>query len=359
MSAKTFTAEKYNVGDKTYISSDGINANSQKITNIQAGTDDTDAANVVQVRAADEQLVEGIEQNARNIGQLSRDVDKLDSRIDRVGAGAAALAALHPGAYDPNDKVDFSAGLGSYRGAGAAAVGMYYHPDDRTILSMGIAMGGGENMVNAGITWKMGRRTSAVSQPGSMKAAPAATTLVPVTAPAEAVRPEEPAPVVKPAVVRNSVRPMETAAAAPEAIAVAAPVRPVSALRPAASLKSADSNAQLLELLARQTAILEKLTEQKAAPAEAPKVSGDDLFTDVPENHWAYAYALKLEQAGALKGLAGLQVAGNPLLTRKDFAKILYTALKNGATTNPILNQDGSLNRMASEFRAELKEVKG
>lgn len=359
VSAKTFTAEKYNVGDKTYISSDGINANSQKITNIQAGTDDTDAANVGQVRAADEQLAEGIEQNARNIGQLSRDVDKLDSRIDRVGAGAAALAALHPGAYDPNDKVDFSAGLGSYRGAGAAAVGMYYHPDDRTILSMGIAMGGGENMVNAGITWKMGRRTSAVSQPVSMKAAPAATTLVPVTAPAEAVRPEEPAPVVKPAVVRNSVRPMETVAVAPEAIAVAAPVRPVSALRPAASLKSADSNAQLLELLARQTAILEKLTEQKAAPAEAPKVSGDDLFTDVPENHWAYAYALKLEQAGALKGLAGLQVAGNPLLTRKDFAKILYTALKNGATTNPILNQDGSLNRMASEFRAELKEVKG
>lgn len=359
VSAKTVTAEKYNVGDKTYISSDGINANSQKITNIQAGTDDTDAANVGQVRAADEQLAEGIEQNTRNIGQLSRDVDKLDSRIDRVGAGAAALAALHPGAYDPNDKVDFSAGLGSYRGAGAAAVGMYYHPDDRTILSMGIAMGGGENMVNAGITWKMGRRTPTAPQPVPVKAAPAASALMPVTAPTSAVRPAETAPVVKPAVVRNSVRPMETAAAAPEAIAVAAPVRPVSALRPAAALKPADGNAQLLELLARQTAILEKLAEQKAAPEAESKVNGDDLFTDVPENHWAYAYALKLEQAGALKGLAGLQVAGNPLLTRKDFAKILYTALKNGATTNPILNQDGSLNRMASEFRAELKEVKG
>lgn len=363
VSAKTVTAEKYNVGDKTYISSDGINANSQKITNIQAGTDDTDAANVGQVRAADEQLAEGIEQNTRNIGQLSRDVDKLDSRIDRVGAGAAALAALHPGAYDPNDKVDFSAGLGSYRGAGAAAVGMYYHPDDRTILSMGIAMGGGENMVNAGITWKMGRRTSAVSQPVPVKAAPTATTLVPVTVPAEAVHPEEPAPMVKPAVVRTSVRPVETVAAVPATPAAEVPVRlvrTVPALRPAAaSVKSADTNSQLMELLARQTAILEKLTEQKATPAEAPKVSGDDLFTDVPENHWAYAYALKLEQAGALKGLAGLQVAGNPLLTRKDFAKILYTALKNGATTNPILNQDGSLNRMASEFRAELKEVKG
>ncbi|WP_281697697.1 ESPR-type extended signal peptide-containing protein [Acidaminococcus massiliensis] len=363
VSAKTVTAEKYNVGDKTYISSDGINANSQKITNIQAGTDDTDAANVGQVRAADEQLAEGIEQNTRNIGQLSRDVDKLDSRIDRVGAGAAALAALHPGAYDPNDKVDFSAGLGSYRGAGAAAVGMYYHPDDRTILSMGIAMGGGENMVNAGITWKMGRRTPTAPQPVPVKAAPAASALMPVTAPASAVRPAETAPMVKPAVVRTSVRPVETVAAVPETPAAEVPVRlvrTVPALQPAAaSVKSADTNSQLMELLARQTAILEKLTEQKAAPAEAPKVSGDDLFTDVPENHWAYAYALKLEQAGALKGLAGLQVAGNPLLTRKDFAKILYTALKNGATTNPILNQDGSLNRMASEFRAELKEVKG
>lgn len=288
-------------------------------------------------------------------------MDKLDSRINRVGAGAVALAALHPGAYDPNDKVDFSAGLGSYRGAGAAAVGMYYHPDDRTILSMGIAMGGGENMVNAGITWKMGRRTSAVSQPVSMKAASAATTLVPVTAPASAVRPAETAPMVKPAVVRTSVRPVETVAAVPEIPAAEVPVRSVRtvpALQPAAaSVKSADTNSQLMELLARQTAILEKLAEQKAAPEAEPKVSGDDLFTDVPENHWAYA--LKLEQAGALKGLAELQVAGNPLLTRKDFAKILYTALKNGATTNPTLNQEGSLNRMASEFRAELKEVKG
>lgn len=363
VTAKTVTAEKYNVGDKTYISSDGIDANSQKITHVQAGTADTDAANVGQVRAADEQLAGGIEQNARNINQLGRDVDKLDSRIDRVGAGAAALAALHPGAYDPNDKVDFSAGYGNYRGASAAAVGMYYHPDERTILSMGVAMGGGENMVNAGVTWKLGRRTPVVPQPVPVKASPAASALVPVTAPASAVRPAETAPMVKPAVVRTSVRPVETVAAVPETPAAEVPVRSVRtvpALQPAAaSVKSADTNSQLMELLARQTAILEKLTEQKAAPAAAPKVSGDDLFTDVPENHWAYAYALKLEQAGALKGLAELQVAGNPLLTRKDFAKILYTALKNGATTNPTLNQDGSLNRMASEFRAELKEVKG
>ncbi len=357
VTAKTVTAEKYNVGDKTYISSDGLNANSQKITNVQAGTADTDAANVGQVRAADEQLAGGIEQNARNITQLSRDVDKLDSRIDRVGAGAAALAALHPGTYDPKDKVDFSAGYGNYRGASAAAVGMYYHPDERTILSMGVAMGGGENMVNAGVTWKLGRRTPVAPQPVPVKTAPAAPALVPVsTAAAAPVRPAETAPVVKSAVVQTAVRPVETAA--PVAPAPVRLVQPAPALQPA-PVKLADSNAQLMDLLARQTAILEKLAEQKAAPAAAPKVSGDDLFTDVPENHWAYACALKLEQAGALKGLNGLQVAGNPLLTRKDFAKILYTALKNGATTNPALNQDGSLNRMASEFRAELKEVKG
>ena len=351
------TSDSLKVGNKTYISSDGLNANSQKITNVQAGTADTDAANVGQVRAADEQLAGGIEQNARNINQLGREVDKLDSRIDRVGAGAAALAALHPGAYDPNDKVDFSAGYGNYRGASAAAVGMYYHPDERTILSMGVAMGGGENMVNAGVTWKLGRRTPVTPQPVPVKAAPAAPALGAVsTAAAAPVRPAETAPVVKPAVVQTAVRPVETVA--PVAPAPVRLVQPAPALQPA-PVKPADSNAQLMDLLARQTAILEKLAEQKAAPAAAPKVSGDDLFTDVPENHWAYACALKLEQAGALKGLSGLQVAGNPLLTRKDFAKILYTALKNGATTNPALNQDGSLNRMASEFRAELKEVKG
>lgn len=354
VTAKTVTAEKYNVGDKTYISSDGLNANSQKITNVQAGTADTDAANVGQVREADEQLAGGIAQNARNISQLGREVDKLDSRIDRVGAGAAALAALHPGAYDPNDKVDFSAGYGNYRGASAAAVGMYYHPDERTILSMGVAMGGGENMVNAGVTWKLGRRTPAAPQPVPVKADPGAPALVPVsTAAAAPVRPVETAPAVRPVAVRTSVRPVEMVAP----VAPAARVRPV---QPAvAPVRTADTNAQLMELLARQTAILEKLSEQKAVPSAASAASGDDLFTDVPENHWAYECALKMEKAGVLKGLGGLQVEGNPLLTRKDFARILYTALKNGATTNPALNSDNSLNRMASEFRGELKMVKG
>lgn len=240
------TSDSLKVGNKTYISSDGLDANSQKITNVQAGTADTDAVNMGQVRAADEQLAGGIEQNARNISQLGRDVDKLDSRIDRVGAGAAALAALHPGSYDPNDKVDFSAGYGNYRGASAAAVGMYYHPDERTILSMGVAMGGGENMVNAGVTWKLGRRTPAAPQPVPVKAAPAAPTLVPVSTAATApVRPVETAPAVKPAVVRIPVRPVETVAAAPVTAPVATvQVRPARTPEPAAALaKPVESNA--------------------------------------------------------------------------------------------------------------------
>ena len=98
VTAKTVTAEEYKVGNKTYISSDGLNANSQKITNVQAGTADTDAANVGQVREADEQLAGGIAQNARNISQLGREVDKLDSRIDRV---APVLRLWPPSIREP------------------------------------------------------------------------------------------------------------------------------------------------------------------------------------------------------------------------------------------------------------------
>lgn len=110
--------------------------------------------------------------------------------------------------------------------------------------------------------------------------------------------------------------------------------------------------------MARQTAILEKLAEQKtaAAPAAAAApVSGEDLFPDVPENHWAYDFVVK---AGALKDCRVEDPANNPMLTRNDFAQILYTALKNGATKNPALNKDNGLNRLASEFRVELKNVK-
>ncbi|WP_296398232.1 YadA-like family protein [Acidaminococcus timonensis] len=337
------TSDTLKVNGKTYVSGDGINANSQKITNVADGTADGDAVNVKQVNAMAARQDAAINQNARAINNLGREVDKLDSRIDRVGAGAAALAALNPGPYDPNDKVDFSAGYGNYRGASAAAVGMYYHPDERTIMSLGVAMGGGENMVNAGVTWKLGRRT-----PVRPQAVPVAGAVS--TTPAIPVKTAAPVAAVKPAVVQPEVRPV----AAQPAVIQQTVARPaVTSLQSAAA-----TNAQLMDLLARQTAILERLSEQKAAPAAAPVAKGDDLFPDVPENHWAYSFVSKLAQAGVLKGTPVAQAAENPLLTRNDFAQILYAALKNGATTNPALNQDGSLNKLASEFKAELKNVK-
>ena len=152
------------VNGKTYISSDGLNANSQKITNVAAGIADTEAVNVKQLndvksdyKAADTELAKAIQQTDAGLNEVGRAVNKLGNRLNRVGAGAAALAALHPGTYDPNDKWDFSAGIGHYHDANAVAIGAYYHPNDTTILSIGGSMGGGENMVNAGITWKMGR----------------------------------------------------------------------------------------------------------------------------------------------------------------------------------------------------------
>lgn len=329
------TSDTLKVNGKTYVSGDGLNANNQKITNVAAGSADTDAVNVKQVNDLAAQQDAAINQNARNIHQLSRDVDKLDSRIDRVGAGAAALAALNPGQYDPNDKVDFSAGYGNYRGASAAAVGMYYHPDERTIMSLGVAMGGGENMVNAGVTWKLGRRTPVQPQAVPVAGAVSSTPAIPVkTAERPVVQPEVRPAVIPQTVAQPAMAPLQNAAAGNA------------------------QNAQLMDLLARQTAILEKLSEQRAVPAAAPVVKGDDLFPDVPENHWAYRFVDKLAQAGVLKGTPEARATSNPLLTRDDFARILYVALKNGATTNPALNQDGSLNRLASEFKAELKDVK-
>lgn len=94
---------------------------------------------------------------------LSNSVNKLDNRIDRVGAGAAALAALHPLDFDPDAKWEFAAGYGNYRGASAVAMGAYYRPNEDVMLSVGGSMGGGENMVNAGVSIKLGAGSSHVS----------------------------------------------------------------------------------------------------------------------------------------------------------------------------------------------------
>ncbi len=98
-----------------------------------------------------------VEKNSIDIKNVAGSVSRLSSRVNRVGAGAAALAALHPLDFDPDDKWDFAAGYGNYAGADAVALGMYYRPNEDTMFSIGGSMGGGENMVNAGVSFKLGQ----------------------------------------------------------------------------------------------------------------------------------------------------------------------------------------------------------
>ena len=95
--------------------------------------------------------------NTTNITNLGNTINNLDNRISKVGAGAAALAALHPLDFDPNDKWDIAAGFGNYRNASAAAVGLFYRPNERTMMSLGWTMGDNRNMINAGVSIKLGR----------------------------------------------------------------------------------------------------------------------------------------------------------------------------------------------------------
>ena len=341
------TGDSLKVNGKTYVDDKGVNANGQVIRNVGDGKNDGDAVNVKQVNELAARQGEAINQNAAHINQLDRAVNRLDSRINRVGAGAAALAALHPGNYDPDDKVDFAAGFGNYRGASAAAVGMYYHPDETTTMSVGASFGGGENMVNAGITWKMGKNSGHMRTQAATKAVPVQFVAAPTQTTQSTGQTE------------GTKTPQPVTAVTTTASGQQVPI--VAAYLPSVDNSTRAENDELKELLARQTAILEKLAEQKtaAAPAAAAApVSGEDLFPDVPENHWAYDFVAKLAKAGALKDCRVEAPANNPMLTRNDFAQILYTALKNGATKNPALNKDNGLNRLASEFRVELKNVR-
>ena len=339
------TSDSLKVGGKTYVDDKGVDANGQAIRNVGDGKNDGDAVNVKQVNDLAARQGEAIGQNAAHINQLDRAVNRLDSRINRVGAGAAALAALHPGEYNPDDKVDFAAGFGNYRGASAAAVGMYYHPDETTTMSVGASFGGGENMVNAGITWKMGKDSGHMRTQAAQKAVPVQFVAAPTQTQQSSGQAE------------GTKMPQPVTAVTTTASGQQVPI--VAAYLPSVDNSTRAENDELKELLARQTAILEKLADQKTAPAQAAApVSGEDLFPDVPENHWAYDFVAKLAQAGALKDCRVEDPANNPMLTRNDFAQILYTALKNGATKNPALNKDGGLNHLANEFRAELKNVK-
>ncbi|MDO4921221.1 MAG: ESPR-type extended signal peptide-containing protein [Phascolarctobacterium sp.] len=118
------------------------------IHNVAPGVADTDAVNVSQLK----ELNQNIENN-------SVQINKLKGRIDKVGAGAAALAALHPLDFDPDDKFYLSAGYGHYRGENAVAVGAFYQPNDDTLFSVSSTVGNDDDMINAGITWRFGQQS--------------------------------------------------------------------------------------------------------------------------------------------------------------------------------------------------------
>ncbi|MCI7544833.1 MAG: YadA-like family protein, partial [Megasphaera elsdenii] len=148
-------------GDQINIKSE-VNMNNQKITNLKDGEiaeGSKDAVNGGQLYNTNQAVIA----NAENINSLSHSLNKLDSRINRVGAGAAALAALHPLDFDPDNKWDFAAGYGNYAGANAVAIGTYYRPNENTMFSIGGSFGGGENMINAGVSFKLGSGSSGIT----------------------------------------------------------------------------------------------------------------------------------------------------------------------------------------------------
>ena len=261
-----------------------VNMGGNQIHNVAPGKvvqNSTDAVNGGQLWQRD-QVING----------LGGAVNKLGSRINRVGAGAAALAALHPLDFDPDDKWDFAAGYGNYRGANAAAVGAYYRPNEDTMFSIGGSFGGGENMVNAGVSFKLGQgnhvSTSRVAMAKEIKE------------------------------LRQNV-------------------------------------ASLNAIVNRQSALIDKLTGTNAGTVSD---TGNDLFPDVPANHWAYEYVTKLKQAGILTGYPDGNFDGDRMMTRYEFAAIVYRAIMAGAASNPALNQDGTLDKLAKEFSPEMKYIR-
>ncbi len=121
------------------IQQDNVSMGGQSIHHVAAGTADDDAVNVSQLKS------------------LSSSVNSVNNRVNRVGAGAAALASLHPLDFDPDEKWNFAAGYGNYRGTNATAIGAFYRPNEDVMLSAGGSFGGGENMVNAGISFRIGQ----------------------------------------------------------------------------------------------------------------------------------------------------------------------------------------------------------
>ena len=256
-----------------------VNMNSQKITNLADGEiaeGSTDAVNGGQLYNTNQAVIA----NAENINSLSHSLNKLDSRINRVGAGAAALAALHPLDFDPDDKWDFAAGYGNYRGANAAAVGLYYRPNEDTMFSVGGSFGGGENMINAGVSLKIGGGSH------------------------------------------------------------------VSTSRVAMAKEIRDLR-QALEDQAAEMAQLKAMHHLAIDPNKSM------LFPDVADNHWAYEYVTKLAGNGIIEGYPDGLFKGNQMMTRYEFAAIVYRLMEKG-----LGHTDPEMNRLAREFSNELSYIR-
>lgn len=154
---KDIRVDSVSIGEKgPILNGKGMDMKGLSITGLAPGevsATSMDAVNGSQLHATNQM----VQENRQNITQLGNSLNKLDARVNRVGAGAAALAALQPLDFDPDDKWDFAAGYGNYAGAHAVAIGAYYRPTEDVMFSVGGSFGGGENMVNAGVTFKLGQ----------------------------------------------------------------------------------------------------------------------------------------------------------------------------------------------------------
>ena len=265
--------------DGPKLDGNGLDMANQSITQLAPGEiseTSTDAVNGSQLYATNQM----VQENRQNITQLGNSLNKLDNRINRVGAGAAALAALHPLDFDPDDKWDFAAGYGNYRGANAAAVGLYYRPNEDTMFSVGGSFGGGENMINAGVSLKIGRGNH----------------------------------------VSNS------------RVAMAKEIR------------------DLRQALADQAAEIAQLKGMHHLAIDPNKSL---LFPDVADNHWAYEYVSKLAGNGILEGYPDGLFKGNQMMTRYEFAAIVYRLMEKG-----LGHTDPEMNRLAREFSNELSYIR-
>ena len=241
------TASAVSVGDV------GNNVTRQ-ITSVAAGTNDTDAVNVAQLK----QLRNNIGGDITNINGT---VSRLDKRVNKAVAGSAALAALHPLDFDSDAKWDFAAGYGHYHNGNAAALGAFYRPNEDVQLSVGSTLGNGETVVNAGLSVKVGAHSN---------------------------------------VSRSRV----------------AIGKEVLELKKTVALQ----NAQIQKL----TALLNDVAGTRM------KADHTTLFPDVASNHWAYEAVSDLSRRGLVEGYPDGTFGGDRLLTRYEFAQIVYRALQNG-----------------------------